>query len=207
VDRVALRDELARQDAAAAQALAEVDRLTERCAALAEREAATRRLLAAFPRNERVRNAELEAARDDAVLARREVEQASAELVDAERAGDDARLASAQRTRDHALATQHVAEQHEARLRDRATELVASAADARRQRDTMVEQAHALAEELHRLPRVSAHADFELAGPDELADWASSVRAALLVARSGLAAERDALLRQAAELASVSAEP
>ena len=39
------------------------------------------------------------------------------------------------------------------------------------------------------------------AGPAEIAEWGTQVRAALLVARSQVAAERDALVRQANELA------
>ena len=39
------------------------------------------------------------------------------------------------------------------------------------------------------------------AGPAEIAEWGTQVRAALLVARSQVTAERDALVRQANELA------
>jgi chromosome segregation ATPase len=207
VDPAALRDELARQDTAAAAALAHVDALTGACAALAAREAATHALLDAAPEEARRREAELAHARDELALARREVEQASAALANAESSRDDVRLAAARRHRDHALATQQVAEQHEARLAQRLAEHADLVEAARRERDVLLARARELSDEAHDVPRLSGRAPITPAGVDALAEWASSLRAALLVARSGLAAEGDALLRQLAELQALTAPP
>jgi hypothetical protein len=207
VDPAALRDELARQDAAAAAALARVDALTEACAALAAREAATRALLDAAPDEERHRAAELAHARDELAVARREVEQAIAALAEAERSNDEVRRAAARRHRDHALATQQVAEQHETRLTQRVAAHAAAVEAAVLERQLLLERAAELSGEAHALPRLSGRAPITPTGVDALGELASSLRAALLVARSGLAAERDALLRQLAELDALTGRP
>jgi hypothetical protein len=209
VDPAGLRDELARQDAAAAAALAQVDALTGACAALATREAATRALVDGAPEEKRRRSAELDHARDDLAVARRELEQATAVVAAAERerSRDETRIAAARRHRDHALATQQVAEQHEARLAQRLTDHAHAVEAARLERELLLVRAQELAEETRAVPRLSGRAPITASGGDALAEWASSLRAALLVARSGLAAERDALLRQLAELQALTAPP
>jgi chromosome segregation ATPase len=209
VDAAALRDDLARQDAAAAAALAQVDALTDACAALAAREAATRALLDDAPEEERRRSAELAHARDELAGARREVEQANAALAAAEaaRSRDETRIAAARRHHDHALATQQVAEQHEARLVRRLADHRHAVEAARLERELLLARARELAQETRGVPRLSGRAPITPSGVDGLAEWASSLRAALLVARSGLAAERDALLRQLAELQALTAPP
>ena len=61
-----------------------------------------------------------------------------------------------------------------------------------------------MARELAGAPRVPAHAVQPPApGLDGVRAWATGARAALVVARSGVTSEREALIRQATELASL----
>lgn len=207
MDPAAIRDELEREDADTARALGRVDALTEACAELSAREAATHALLGAAPEEERRRAAELTHARAELAFARQDVEQAGAALAEAERSRDETRLAAARRRRDHALATQQVAEQHETRLAHRVAEHAHAVEDTRRERELLLARARELSDEAHAVPRLSGRAPITPSGGDALAEWASSLRAALLVARSGLAAEREAVLRQLAELEALTAPP
>jgi chromosome segregation ATPase len=207
VDPAALRDELQRQDAAAAAALARVDALTDACAALASREAATRALLDAAPEEERRRASELAHARDELALARQEVDHAAVALAKVEHSRDEVRRAAARRHRDHALATQQVGEQHEARLAQRLAEHAQDVEAARVERDVLLTRARQLSDEAHGVPRLSGRAPITPTGAEALNEWASSLRAALLVARSGLAGERDAVLRQLMELDALTTPP
>jgi chromosome segregation ATPase len=198
MDADALREELARQDAECAAVLRRVDAVAAACTTLADADAAARAFLAGFSAEASRRAGELAHGRDELAAARTDVERASAALAEAGR--DATRTAVARRRLDHALATQQVAEQHEARLQERVAELGAAHAATLRERALLLGRARELTRELRALGRVSARATFDVAEADGLASWTTSVRAALLVTRSGLAAEREALLRQRAEL-------
>jgi hypothetical protein len=66
-------------------------------------------------------------------------------------------------------------------------------------------EGRSLAEALRNRPRIAEEAGVQPApGLDSLLEWAETARAALLVARSQAMAERDAVIRQANELGSVS---
>jgi hypothetical protein len=149
----------------------------------------------------------LEHAHDDLARARHELEQRTAALAEAERHRDATRLAAARRGHEHALATDLAATEHEARLAARVAALATERDAILLERDLLLGQAQRLAGALHGVPRLSARAGFPIETLDALPAWASAVRAALLVARSGLAAERESVLRQSEELAAVTARP
>ena len=86
----------------------------------------------------------------------------------------------------------------------RRAELEAAAAAAEEEAGRLAARADELAAALSRRPRVAVQTGVRSgADPAEIAEWGTQVRAALLVARSQVAAERDALVRQANELAAV----
>jgi hypothetical protein len=201
VDAVAVARELERQDAAVAEALAQIDALMDAVARLAAEDATTRVFLAAFPGEDALRRADLARAEEDHLRAEHALEQAQAALVEAERHRDEARRLAALRAHEHAQATAMVGRQHLDRVRARVASLELEHEAAVASRATHAAAAELLATDLRSAPHISLRAAFELSDPEAIASWASSVRAALLVARSGLAAERDAVLRQAAELA------
>lgn len=200
MDEERLAEELAQEDEEAGRALARVDALTALVTALCRRAADSRRLLEVFPEERRLRTIELERARDELVLARRELEQAEAAAAGTH--GKDER-ARAERAKVHAATTVRVAEAHVERLERRLEELADTAAGARDERERLLVEAQELADELRSAPRCSARDLCPLEQPDHVEAWAAAARAALLVASSGLAAEKDALQRQRAELAAL----
>jgi hypothetical protein len=207
MDAAALQTELARQDAAAAAALARVDTLMNECAQLAGRDAAVRSFLVAWPDEQARRATELQHGHDELARARHEVEQSTAALAEAERHRDATRLTAARRAHEHALADELAAGEHEARLTTRVAALAAERDAILRERDLLLGLAERLSDALHDVPRLAARSGFPIETLEALPAWASAVRAALLVARSGLAAERESLLRQSEELAAVTARP
>jgi chromosome segregation ATPase len=158
----------------------DVARIRERQAALpAEREAAERTLTEAEREVEERRASHDEAqaaatASDDPAAARAEV-RAHDLLHSAKRRAMHAR---AELERLHHEREQVVAEAGE--LRERAAEIAARLA------------------ERPGLPEAAGRAPND--APEELVDWVTDARAALLVARSNLVAQRDAVIRQANEL-------
>lgn len=132
------------------------------------------------------------------------LEAAERESAEAERDGDDGRRAEAARrlvrARDaHAAAGQLLAEQ-----RDRLAGFEQTVADARRDGPVIERRVSKLASTLQGRPRIpTAVAAVAVEGLHEVGPWGVAVRAALAVARSGAAAERDGALRQANELGTV----
>jgi predicted nucleic acid-binding Zn-ribbon protein len=196
---LALVDELQRRDEAAAAALAEVESLQAETERARGRSGDLRAWLEMAPQERR--------RRDDAVAA------AAARVGDAQ-----AGLAQAEeelgraRERQREPAERAVAAARAA-LRDAVAELeLAHEAAAALDRDTQAAEkeaaqleaaAAATAERLARLPRLAPEArrspDLGLAA---VAAWAAQARGALLVLRASLAAERDAIVREANELGS-----
>ena len=131
---------------------------------------------------ERARHSSERARGEDAVAAARKYEA---------RAATDARTREERRTR---LAA-----------RREGLEQEADAADAGSR--SLEAQAHELAAELERAPRVT-RPDPPVGGLDGLREWGSRAHAAVFVARSGLETEREQVVREANELAgSVLGEP
>jgi chromosome segregation ATPase len=103
------------------------------------------------------------------------------------------------RTRD-AL---RMAERRVAEVDEEAAKLRAAAADATREAAELEARARQLAAGLRKDPRLAEIASDPAPGLAGVVEWGSAARAALLVARGGLKAEREALIRQANELGSV----
>ena len=153
---------------------------------------------------------------DDRAAAEREIEESAAaleaaadaaeraeqELAAAEASGEAERIAAARRFHIRARDSLGVAERRARDSLSRASELEASAEASEERADQLAARAAELGEALGRRPRVAVEAGSRPgAGPAEIAEWGTQVRAALLVARSQVAAEQDALVRQANELA------
>ena len=143
-----------------------------------------------------------EAARalDEAQAAFRKAEQ---ELAAAEKGEDKERLAAARRFLIRTRDALHLAERRARAAEDRAAELEAAAIAAEQHAKELSTRSRELAQVLGRRPRVAVKTVIPPdAVPAQVAEWGTQVRAALLVARSQVAAEREALVRQANELAS-----
>lgn len=196
--------ELAGADEGKRAALATLDALLACTAELRARADGVSAVLTAAPAERERLARELAEAEGLAETRAASLREAETELADAERRRDRERLLAARRlevrARD-ALATAErqlasAREAHEAHERA----LVSAEADAPR----VEAEAGRLAHELGAAPRVPAQA----AEPPEpglagVQAWTTSARAALVVARSGVASERETLIRQANELASV----
>ena len=197
-DRLDLLRELERADEAVAAELTEVDELYAAVEELRGRALELAELLASLPERraaaaEAVRESELGLAE-----ARAAAEQAAAALAQA----DEEHLAEARRRELAARDSLHVAERLAAAARREAADLEARAEAAESETRALEARAAELAEALARRPRLAGEAvGAPGTGTEGVAEWGTRARAALLVARSQLAAERDALVRQAHELA------
>jgi chromosome segregation ATPase len=199
VSAVALLEELDRRDQDAAARLAEVEELRADADRL---RAGASRLLAfaeALPAERAARARVVERAGD--VLAR-----AQHAREDAERALEQVRekeRAQAERALAEARASEHAAAEELRRARDAVTALEHEAEQANAAARDLANEAHRTAERLASLPRLSHDATQPpgtgLAGVEE---WGARARPALLLLRSALAAERDAIVREANELGS-----
>ena len=199
-DRLELLRELERADEAVAAELTEVDELYAAVEELRGRALELASCSLALPERraaaaEAVREAELGVAD-----ARAEAERAAAELA---QAGEE-QLAEARRRELVARDSLHVAERLAAAARGQAAELEGRAQATTSEVRALESRAATLAEALARRPRLAGEAVGDPApGTAGVAEWGTRARAALLVARSQLAAERDAVVRQAHELAAV----
>jgi chromosome segregation ATPase len=201
---IAFLRELERADEAVAATLAELDELAVGADRLRSRALQLETVLERLPtERERLarelREAERAADEADVVLA-----EAERELTDAEASGDDERVRAARRNDVRARDALRMRERRVAEIRSEQTALEREADEAAREIPELEERARELAETLAARPRLAADAGVVPApGLAGVADWGSRARAALFVARGTLAAERDALIRQANELGSV----
>ena len=188
-------------DLALARSTAHVDELRREVAALRGRAEEVDRLLTGLPA---AREAAAQAVRAaEADLGRRmdAVEKAERELAAAERRRDEERLAAARRA---VVRTRDAAATAEGRL-DRARvardQLERDAERAREDAPQLERRAAELAARLGGAARVSAHAAAAPApGLAGTLAWTARAEAALFVARSGLEAERERVVREANEL-------
>jgi hypothetical protein len=203
-ERVAILGELERADEAVGVELAELDELYGAVEDVRGRAVELQELELRLPA-ERAVAAEAVVSAEHAVAdADRTLARASAELEGAETAGDPERLAEARRFEIRARDHLHIAERKAASAQELAAELDARAEAAGREAAGLEARARELAEALERTPRLTDEAVASPGrGPDGVSEWGTRARAALLVARSQLAAERDAVLRQANELGAV----
>jgi hypothetical protein len=194
--RVAELHRLERADEAVAAELAEAEELYRGVERVRTRALELRDLLLRLPEERAAAGEAVAEAERSLEEARRAHAASTAELETAEAGGDSERVAAARRFEVRARDHLHVRE-HAAELDQRA-----DAAD--REASELEEGAGELAGALLRRPRL---ADESVAAPagglEGLVEWGTSARAALLVARSQLASERDAVVRQASELGTV----
>lgn len=202
--RLDLVRELERADEEVASVLAELDELYAAVETVRERTLALEAFFTRLPAARAAADQAVEVAERNARTAAETAERAAAELDAADKAGDEERMAAARRFEVRARDSLAVARRrHDDAVADR-ERLEAEAADAGRERAQILARAKQLAEALKERPRLAPDAGAEPGQELEGASaWAAGARAALLVARSSLAAERDAVIRQANELGSL----
>lgn len=199
--RLAFIRELEQADEAVAAVLTELDELYAACEAVRERALELEVFFVRLPDERKAASFVQEETRVAAAERAEAADHAALELRAAQAAGAAERLAAARRfevrTRDALRTAERLrreAEEHMARLE-------AQAEAAGTETRELARRARALAALLAERPRIAADAG---APPDEslagIAEWGTRARAALLVARGQLAAERDAVVRQANEL-------
>lgn len=199
--RLAFIRELQRADEAVSVVLIELDELYEECERVRGRALELEAFFVRLPDTRAAATLGAEESRSRAAEAREAHERARGELRAAEAEDAAERLAAARRfelrTRDALTIAErrlHEAEAEAARL-----ELEANAAHD--ESNELARRAEALAAALRERPRLAGEAgELHETGLAGIADWGTRARAALLVARGQLAAERDAVVRQANEL-------
>lgn len=195
---------LVREDEGRSAILAELDRLLEATRSLRERTERIQELFRSAPSEQERLDREIDAAEREIHARSEALAQAEADLAEAERTGDEERLAAARRFVVRAGDALAMAEKRAAAFRAEARELEQRLAEAEREVPELESEAASLAESLRDRPRLAREASREPPpGLDGVAEWASGARAALVVARSGVAVEREAVIREANELGSV----
>ena len=199
--RLAFIRELEQADEAVAAVLTELDELYAACEAVRERALELESFFVRLP-DERAASAFAEKeARVAAEEQRAAAARATQELRAAEVAGDDERLAAARRFDVRARDAMGTAERLRREAEEHAARLDAQADAADGEAKELARRAAELAGALAERPRLAAEAG---APPEEslpgIAEWGTRARAALLVSRGQLGAERDAVIRQANEL-------
>jgi chromosome segregation ATPase len=206
---VELLRELVRADEAHSAALEQLDSVALEAAALGARAEELASVLATAPaERERLALALQDATRD---ANRRELAlgEAEAELAEAERHHDRERLAAARRFQVRAADALAMARKHVGGCEAEIEDLERRVEAAERETPELESRAERTADTLRVLPRVAADAGrLPGRGLAGVSEWATAARAALLVARSGVGSEREAVIRQANELgAAILGEP
>jgi ABC-type transporter Mla subunit MlaD len=191
-------EELERRDADVAQVLTGVERLQSEVEELRVHAAAAAAFLDALP----AALAERVADQGDAIDARDRVEQAVREAEQlVERAEKEQQRLEAERALQQARDDLHAAEFWVAQTHEAHAELERDGAARHVEAEALAQRAVELAPRVRDLPPPSPSLDAAL-------EWASRARGALLLQRSGLARERDEVVREATELlASVLGDP
>jgi chromosome segregation ATPase len=207
--RLALVRELERADEAAAAELSRLDDLYAATEAVGARALALEEFAARFPEERAARAGAVKEAERELAAAKEAAARVAEELRAAQAGGDNERIAAARRVDVRARDALSMAERRLREARARRDELEEEAAAAKREAVALEARAGELAKALRERPRVAADAGEPPApGLAGVVDWVTRARAALLVARSQQAAERDAVIRQANELGSlVAGEP
>jgi DNA repair protein SbcC/Rad50 len=202
--RLGLLAELERTDEAIGAELAELDELSAAVAGIRGRAVDLRQLLARLPAEREAAAAAVADSERALAEAHEALQQAGEELAAAEAQGDTDRIAAARRFQVRARDHLHITERKAAVAREHVTELTARADAARQEAAEIGARAKELADVLEQRPRLTADAVMSPGpAPEHVVEWGTQARAALLVARSQLAAERDAVVRQANELGAV----
>jgi hypothetical protein len=203
-DRVALLRELERTDEAIGAELAELDELSAAVDGIHGRAVELEELSARLPEERKAAATAVDEAEQALADGQDALRRATAELAAAEAGGDSERIAAARRFEVRARDHVHIAERKAAAARERVSELASRADAVLVEAAELENQAQGLADLLEQRPRLTEDAvACPGPAPEGLAEWGTQVRAALLVARSQLVAERDAVVRQANELGAV----
>ncbi len=201
---VAYVRELERRDEAIAQSLETLGSLRGRTRTIGVEATRLAAVLERFPHEHEFAQHAVDRAEADVASSRGELEAAEAELRRGRR-DREAREAAVESARG----TLERAEQELASARARAAAVGEAQRSAEREVDVVVAAALALAREVARAPRLGSRTP---AAPEPglggVSDWAARADGALLLASSGLDDEREAVVREANELAeSVLGEP
>lgn len=193
-------DELVAQDEAAATALAELNDLLSQVAAVRESAEDVQRELELGPAEIEQRGREARDAAKRLEAAGERLGEAEREVASARESTDDGRVREAERAlvaaRDSAHIAERAAREAEKALAARRDQL----AKAESERPVVEGKATSLAESLRGRPRLPAQVARPPAGLQGVSAWAVEARAALVVARSAVAGEREQAIRQAGEL-------
>jgi hypothetical protein len=199
--RVALLQELERADEAAVAELVEVNQLSADVVDVRERALGLGAFFAGLPEMRLAAAGAAEEAVRALAAARAAAEKAAEAAARAEGNGDAERVAEARRFEVRARDSRHMAGRRAQSAREQMTELEARAEAAERETSALGAHAGKLAALLQSRPRLAHDAVGEpQPGAPGIAEWATCARAALLVARSQIEAEREAVVRQANEL-------
>jgi chromosome segregation ATPase len=199
--RVALIRELERADEAAAAELAEVDELVAGVLELRERALELREFCRSLPEEREAAARAAEEAVRALAEARAAAERAAEASARAQEDADPERVAEARRFEVRARDSLHMAERRAESARAQMAELEARAEAAGRETAALEARARELSSLLQTRPRLAKDTVGEPdPGAPGAAEWATRARAVLLVARSQIAAEREAFVRQANEL-------
>jgi hypothetical protein len=202
--RLALARELVSADEATAAELTELDELAAAVDTVGARSVAVQELQARLPEERAARARAVEEAERELAAAEDAAARAEEGLRAAETDGDRELIAAARRFVVRARDARSVAERRLKETRARREELEQDAAGAEREASDVEKRAQELARALRARPRLTADVgELPELGLVGVADWATRARAALLVARSQLTAEREAVIRQANELGSL----
>jgi chromosome segregation ATPase len=199
--RLAFIRELEQADEAVAVVLTELDDLYAACEAVRGRALELEAFFVRLPDERAAASLAEQGARAAVDESRAAAERAAQELRAAEAVHDDQRIAAARRFDVRARDALRTAERRRREAEEHAARLEAQADAAADEAQKLARRARELAAALGERPRLAVEAgELPAEGLAGIADWGTRARAALLVARGQLAAERDAVVRQANEL-------
>jgi hypothetical protein len=202
--RLALVRELERADEEVAALLTELDELFARVETLRRRALELEAFFARLPAERTAAGRAVQETQRAAAEADETAARAAAELGAAEASGKDERIAAARRFEIRARDAASTAARLASEARAAAASLEERAAGSEQEAAGLGEEARELAAALRERPGLATEAGLDLgAGLAGVSKWAAQARAALLVARTALAADRDAVIRQANELGSL----
>jgi hypothetical protein len=202
-ERLALLRELERTDGTVGAELEELDELYASVAEVRGRAVDLRELFARLPEERKAAAEAVQESEEALADAQESMRRADEELAASQAAGDAERIAAARRFEVRARDHLHIAERKADSAREHASELEARAQAGTRETAELEGRARELTAVLEERPGLADAADGPGTGAEGVAEWGTQARAALLVARSQLAAERDAVVRQANELGAV----
>jgi hypothetical protein len=193
--------ELERADEEVAATLAELDDLAREVDGVRARAMELEAFLVLLPAERSRLDGAADRAEQYVDSARQELVAAEQELGEAERRKDESRAAAARHHVVRAWDAFHMADRRLTEVSAERREVEAAAEAAARETSELDERARRFAVSLRDRPRLAEQAGGQPApGLAGAAEWASGARATLVVARSSLTAERDAVIRQANEL-------